>query len=231
VLRAFGESHDAFRREATEMFAKWEERRSGNRSCARREHQPLHERRRLATGAPRTIIPAPPTRAPWTTSALSPPTRHRRDGGDRDARRGDPPRSHAAESPFTVRFASHPDQLTSPTRPEFGWLLRLLEQHGDAEPVASPPLAGPLPAMGVHGHARHPGAVDPGRQQRQPANTTSTNTTCGATSSSRPRSTRRGRSSRRRRAQLRLGLAGHWGESRTPPGEDGRQRTTRRSAA
>jgi acetylornithine deacetylase/succinyl-diaminopimelate desuccinylase-like protein len=46
---------------------------------------------------------------------------------------------------FTARFASQPASYTSPTRPEFGWLLRLLEQHGDAEPVALPTLGGTLP--------------------------------------------------------------------------------------
>jgi acetylornithine deacetylase/succinyl-diaminopimelate desuccinylase-like protein len=46
---------------------------------------------------------------------------------------------------FTVRTAAQPASYTSPTRPEFGWLLRLLEQHDDAEPVALPTLGGTLP--------------------------------------------------------------------------------------
>jgi hypothetical protein len=46
---------------------------------------------------------------------------------------------------FSVRFASQPASYTSPARPEFGWLLRLLEQHGDTEPVALPTLGGTLP--------------------------------------------------------------------------------------
>ena len=46
---------------------------------------------------------------------------------------------------FTVKFAGQPASYTSPARPEFGWLLRLLEQHGGAEPVALPTLGGTLP--------------------------------------------------------------------------------------
>ena len=46
---------------------------------------------------------------------------------------------------FTVRTAGQPASYTSPTRPEFGWLLRLLGEHGDAEPVALPTLGGTLP--------------------------------------------------------------------------------------
>ena len=46
---------------------------------------------------------------------------------------------------FSVQMASQPASYTSPTRPEFGWLLRLLAQHGDAEPVVLPTLGGTLP--------------------------------------------------------------------------------------
>jgi len=46
---------------------------------------------------------------------------------------------------FTVRTTGQPASYTSPTRPEFGWLLRLLAEHGDAEPVALPTLGGTLP--------------------------------------------------------------------------------------
>ena len=46
---------------------------------------------------------------------------------------------------FTARTAGQPASYTSPDRPEFGWLLRLLAEHGDAEPVALPTLGGTLP--------------------------------------------------------------------------------------
>ena len=70
---------------------------------------------------------------------------------------------------FTVRFASQPASYTSPQRPEFGWLLRLLEQHGDAEAVALPTLGGTLPLWVFTETLGHSRAVDPRRQQRQPA--------------------------------------------------------------
>ncbi len=46
---------------------------------------------------------------------------------------------------FTVSLAGQPASYTSPSRPEFGWLLRLLEEDGD-EAVALPTLCGTLPA-------------------------------------------------------------------------------------
>ena len=46
---------------------------------------------------------------------------------------------------FSVKMAGQPASYTSPNRPEFGWLLRLLEEYGDAAPVALPTLGGTLP--------------------------------------------------------------------------------------
>jgi hypothetical protein len=46
---------------------------------------------------------------------------------------------------FTAKASGQPASYTSPARPEFGWLLRLLEEHSDEEPVALPILGGTLP--------------------------------------------------------------------------------------
>jgi acetylornithine deacetylase/succinyl-diaminopimelate desuccinylase-like protein len=46
---------------------------------------------------------------------------------------------------FTVKTSGQPASYTSPARPEFGWLLRLLEEHWGEEPVALPVLGGTLP--------------------------------------------------------------------------------------
>jgi acetylornithine deacetylase/succinyl-diaminopimelate desuccinylase-like protein len=46
---------------------------------------------------------------------------------------------------FSVEAEGQPASYTSPARPEFGWLLRLLEEHGGEEPVALPILGGTLP--------------------------------------------------------------------------------------
>ena len=54
-------------------------------------------------------------------------------------------RARAGGLTFTVQVSGQPASYTSPTRPEFGWLLRLLEQQADAEPVALPILGGTLP--------------------------------------------------------------------------------------
>ena len=46
---------------------------------------------------------------------------------------------------FTVKTSGQPASYTSPARPEFGWLLRLLEQQDEGEPIALPILGGTLP--------------------------------------------------------------------------------------
>ena len=45
---------------------------------------------------------------------------------------------------FTRTMQGQPASYTSPSRPEFGWLLRLLEQQDD-DAVALPILGGTLP--------------------------------------------------------------------------------------
>jgi hypothetical protein len=47
---------------------------------------------------------------------------------------------------FTVTTAGQPASYTSPARPEFGWVLRLLEEVADTPPIAMPTLGGTLPA-------------------------------------------------------------------------------------
>ena len=56
---------------------------------------------------------------------------------------------HASETPgitFRLRTGGDlPASYTSPARPEFDWLLRLLAEQGEGEPVALPILGGTLP--------------------------------------------------------------------------------------
>jgi acetylornithine deacetylase/succinyl-diaminopimelate desuccinylase-like protein len=141
-VRAFGESHDAFRREASELFAKWEDRAvwkpflrptvninhfmsDGASPTARRTIIPRTAHARLDI---RVTPDTPPAAMEEIVTRVVADHRDRTPG-----------------ITFTVRFASQPASYTSPQRPEFGWLLRLLEQHGDAEPVALPTLGGTLP--------------------------------------------------------------------------------------
>jgi acetylornithine deacetylase/succinyl-diaminopimelate desuccinylase-like protein len=141
-VRAFGEAHDAFRREASALFAKWEERAvwtpflrptvninhfmsDGASPTARRTIIPRTAHARLDIRV--TLDTPPAAMEAIVTQAVA---------------------DHRDRTPgitFSVRFASQPASYTSPTRPEFGWLLRLLEQHGDTEPVALPTLGGTLP--------------------------------------------------------------------------------------
>jgi acetylornithine deacetylase/succinyl-diaminopimelate desuccinylase-like protein len=46
---------------------------------------------------------------------------------------------------FQVHTHGQPASYTSPARPEFAWLLRLLGEQGDGPPVALPTLGGTLP--------------------------------------------------------------------------------------
>lgn len=50
---------------------------------------------------------------------------------------------------FEVRTHGQPASYTSPARPEFAWLLRLLGEQGEGPPVALPTLGGTLPTWVV----------------------------------------------------------------------------------
>ena len=139
---AFGEAHDAFRREAGELFAKWEDRAVWKPFLK----PTVNVNHFMTDGASprlrRTIIPRTAhARLDIRVTPDTPPA----------AMEGIVEQvvaEHRDRTPgitFSVRMLSQPASYTSPMRPEFGWLLRLLEQHGDAEPVALPTLGGTLP--------------------------------------------------------------------------------------
>lgn len=141
-VTAFGEAHDAFRREASEMFAKWEDRAVWKPFL----RPTVNVNHFMTDGASptlrRTIIPRTAHArldirvTPDTPPAAMETIVHEVVAAHRDRTPG---------ITFTVKLLSQPASYTSPARPEFGWLLRLLEQHGDAEPVALPTLGGTLP--------------------------------------------------------------------------------------
>jgi acetylornithine deacetylase/succinyl-diaminopimelate desuccinylase-like protein len=141
-VRAFGERHDTFRREAREMFAKWEDRAVWTPFL----HPTVNVNSFMSDGASltarRTIIPRTAhARLDIRVTPDTPPAAMLEivEGAVAE---------HRGRTPgitFTVRTAAQPASYTSPTRPEFGWLLRLLEQHGGDEPVALPTLGGTLP--------------------------------------------------------------------------------------
>jgi len=139
---AYAADHDAFRREATEVFAKWEEKAVWTpflRPTVNINHF-------MTDGASptlrRTIIPR--TAHARLDVRLTPdtPPAAIRELIDRTVAEH---RGRVAGITFAVETSGQPASYTSPSRPEFGWLLRLLEQQGDAEPVALPILGGTLP--------------------------------------------------------------------------------------
>jgi acetylornithine deacetylase/succinyl-diaminopimelate desuccinylase-like protein len=141
-VAAYAAAHDRFRREASEVFAKWEDKAvwtpflrptvninhfmtDGASPTLRRTIIPrsVHARLdvRLTPDTPLGEIQKIVERAVAEHQSLTPGVT------------------------FTVRASGQPASYTSPARPEFGWLLRLLEEHGDQEPVALPTLGGTLP--------------------------------------------------------------------------------------
>jgi acetylornithine deacetylase/succinyl-diaminopimelate desuccinylase-like protein len=141
-VRAFGDTHDTFRREATELFAKWEDKAVWKpflRPTVNINHFMTDG---ASPTARRTIIPRTAhARLDIRVTPDTPPAAmieivERCVAEHRDRTPG---------ITFTVKTAAQPASYTSPSRPEFGWLLRLLEQHGDAEAVALPTLGGTLP--------------------------------------------------------------------------------------
>jgi acetylornithine deacetylase/succinyl-diaminopimelate desuccinylase-like protein len=141
-VAAYGESHDAFRREATELFAKWEDRAVWTPFLRPTVNVNHFMTDGASPTARRTIIPRTATaRLDIRVTRDTPPAAMERIVEQVVA-------AHRDRTPgitFSVRFASQPASYTSPARPEFGWLLRLLAEHGDADPVALPTLGGTLP--------------------------------------------------------------------------------------
>ena len=141
-VRDYAARHDRFHREATEVFAKWKDK-----AVWRPYLWPTVNVNHLMTdGASadlrRTIIPRSvharlDIRLTPDTPLLAMVEIVERTAADhRTKNRG---------ITFTVRTSGQPASYTSPARPEFGWLLRLLEAQEDGEPVALPILGGTLP--------------------------------------------------------------------------------------
>jgi acetylornithine deacetylase/succinyl-diaminopimelate desuccinylase-like protein len=140
--RGWAAAHDAFRREASEVFAKWEDKAVWTPFL----RPTVNVNHFMTDGASptlrRTIIPRSAHArldvrlTPDTPLAAIQELVERTVG------------EHQGRTPgitFTLKTSGQPASYTSPARPEFGWLLRLLEEHGDEEPVALPILGGTLP--------------------------------------------------------------------------------------
>jgi acetylornithine deacetylase/succinyl-diaminopimelate desuccinylase-like protein len=138
----YARDNDAFRRDAETAFARWEHDAVWkpflwpyvNANHFASESTSLDQRRTVIPRAAhaRLDIRLTPDTSPEAMSALV----HRAVA------------DHAKATPgvtFDVRTHGQPASHTSPARPEFGWLLRLLGEQGDGAPVALPTLGGTLP--------------------------------------------------------------------------------------
>ncbi len=143
AVNAFGDTHDAFRREAVAAFAPWKDRAVWTPFL-----RPTVNVNHLASDGTspterRTIIPR--SARARLDIRLTPDTPI----AAIDTIVGDVIAAHRHRTPgitFSVKTSGQPASYTSPARPEFDWLLRLLAQVGDADPVAMPTLGGTLPA-------------------------------------------------------------------------------------
>jgi len=140
--RGFAAAHDAFRREASEVFAKWEDKAVWTPFL----RPTVNVNHFMTDGASptlrRTIIPR--SAHARLDVRLTPDTPLAAIQALVERAVAD----HQGRTPgitFTVKTSGQPASYTSPARPEFGWLLRLLEEHWGEEPVALPVLGGTLP--------------------------------------------------------------------------------------
>jgi acetylornithine deacetylase/succinyl-diaminopimelate desuccinylase-like protein len=141
-VRAYAAAHEAFRREASEVFAKWEDKAVWTPYL----WPTVNVNHLMTDGASpqlrRTIIPrSVHARLDIRLTPDTPPAAI----VEIVERTVAEHRGHTAGITFTVATGGQPASYTSPARPEFGWLLRLLEQQDDGEPVALPILGGTLP--------------------------------------------------------------------------------------
>jgi acetylornithine deacetylase/succinyl-diaminopimelate desuccinylase-like protein len=141
-VEAYAAEHDAFRREAEAEFAKWEDAAIWKPYLL----PAINVNHLMTEGASpqlrRTIIPRSvharldirltPDTAPAAIAAIV-----ERVVADHQKR--------VEGINFSVRAEGQPASYTSPARPEFGWLLRLLAEQEEGEPVALPILGGTLP--------------------------------------------------------------------------------------
>src|SRR2546425_719111 len=141
-VRAWSAEHEAFRREAREVFAKWEDKAVWTPFL----RPTVNINSFMSDGASltlrRTIIPR--TAHARLDVRLTPdtPLAAMREIVERTVG------EHQGRTPgvtFTAKASGQPASYTSPARPEFGWLLRLLEEHGGGEPGGPPLLRGAVP--------------------------------------------------------------------------------------
>jgi acetylornithine deacetylase/succinyl-diaminopimelate desuccinylase-like protein len=141
-VRAYAAAHEAFRREASEVFAKWEDKAVWTPYL----WPTVNVNHFMTDGASpqlrRTIIPRSVHARLDIRLTPDTPLAAVREIVERTVA------DHKGRTPgvtFTVTTRGQPASYTSPARPEFGWLLRLLEQQDDGEPLALPILGGTLP--------------------------------------------------------------------------------------
>ncbi len=144
-VRDYAEEHDSFRREATALFAEW----AGKATWAPFLRPTVNINHLMTDGASpeltRTIIPR--SAHARIDVRLTPDTPPEEMVAIID--RTLPEHAAASEGITFTRTVSKyvPSSYTSPDRPEFEWLLGLMAEMGEGEPVVVPILGGSLPSF------------------------------------------------------------------------------------
>lgn len=141
-VRSWATHHEAFRREAESAFARWQDDAvwkpyltpTVNVNHFMTEGASPQQRRTII---PRSAHARVDVRLTPDTPLAAMAELVDRAVADHSTRSG--------KITFTVHTSGQPASYTSPTRPEFPWLLGLLAAQGDAEPVALPILGGTMP--------------------------------------------------------------------------------------
>jgi acetylornithine deacetylase/succinyl-diaminopimelate desuccinylase-like protein len=142
-MQKLAAEHDGFRREASEAFAKWEDKAVWKPFLRPTVNVNHFATEGTSAAQRRTVIPrAAQARLDIRLTADTPLGAAETIVGETVADH----QRHATGLTFSAKLSGQPASYTSPARPEFGWLLRILEEEHDAVPVAMPTLGGTLPA-------------------------------------------------------------------------------------
>ena len=142
-VKAWAAERESFRQEALELFAKWEKETVWTPFLRPTVNINHFMSEGASPEARRTIIPrSAHARLDIRLTPDTPPA-------EVEAIVRAVVDEHQTRTPgvsFTAKITGQPASSTSSQRPEFGWLLRLMREVTDLEPIALPTLGGTLPA-------------------------------------------------------------------------------------
>jgi acetylornithine deacetylase/succinyl-diaminopimelate desuccinylase-like protein len=142
-VKRWAAERETYRQQALELFAKWEHETTWTPFLRPTVNVNHFMSEGASPEARRTIIPrSAHARLDIRLTPDTPP-----DGVEAIVRAAvDEHQTRTPGIAFTLKMQGQPASSTSSERPEFGWLLRLMREVADLEPIALPTLGGTLPA-------------------------------------------------------------------------------------